>query len=1066
MDLLEDEFDEILKIFQVESEEIISRLNNNLLSLEKKPSNKDSILVLFRDAHSLKGASRMIGFNNVQTIAHKVEDILGLAKDNKLQMNAKIVDILYKTVDFLSELIQKSIAKKQEVYSEKINEQISILENIRDYTEDYKKSVEKIDVDIEILSQNQNRVNNLISESLFSLMKLESEKDESFIEKLLAETKELHEIFQQTGPFEIKKRLEDVNLKLDFVNKATHSLTNDESEELQENLNEVIVNLNSIYELHGLNVVDHYALAFEKLAGKSSSNVQDSIKQPLEFGQKTDQVSEPAKKTEPLEEIEIEEEINFEQEAPPVEDSSTAFQEWISEGDDLFLIKDKIASLAQSFNSLAEIKEFLINSKNTCIDENVKHIVETIIKILVFAEKNEMLLNEETISVLEQSLEYCDNKLKNKSETADNELTLQRLEIVQQLLEFNAGENEDYLSTPQKKYSIKSKKIADFSTFFDSGEIKTLRVDSLKLDTLINQVGELITTKVKTKKHLHELNKINKGFEEWQRASGKTLTYLKYYDKKYFSNLEDTDSQTSLFIKQLLGLYSEHNKKFADALSSISALQRTIQEDDAKTGLIIDDLESMVKSIRVLPLATIFHLFGRMIRDIAQEKNKKIDLEIIGSETSTDKKIIEEIKTPLIHIIRNAIDHGIETPEERIALGKNPEGKIILSARQVENKILIEIQDDGKGINIEKIKEKAVHNGYLSREEVNSMTDEQLTNIIFTPGFSTGEEITNISGRGIGLDVVHTKISQLNGKVKVFSEMNKGCCVQIELPTTMSTLKSFLVKSSGQTFAIPMTAINMVMLKKTDEIFCKKGNKTIIFNEKTIPLYVLSDVLNLPKRAADSTKLRETVLIIESDSKTIGLSVDKLIGDQEILQKKLSAPFYKLKNISGLTTLASGEICLILNISELLKNINLPNAQLLGARGSGVFADKTKKCKILLVDDSITTRTLEKNILTQAGYVIEIATNPVEALEKMKTERFDLLISDIEMPEMDGFAFLTMLKTDEMYYDIPVIMVSSLPSDENNRRARELGAEGYIVKGEFNQDEFLDAVTSALNTRD
>ena len=381
MDFLKEEFDEILKIFQVESEEIISRLNNNLLSLEKKPNNKDSIFALFRDAHSLKGASRMIGFNNVQTIAHKIEDILGLAKDNKLQINTKIVDILYKSVDFLSELIQKSIVKKQEVYSEKINEHISILENIRDYTEDYNRSVEKIDVDVEFLAQNQNKINNLISESLLSLMKVASENDESFIQKLLAEVQELYELFEQTGSFEIKKKLEDVSLKLDFVNKATHSLTYKESEEIQNTLNEIIINLNSIYELHDLNIVDHYTMAFEKLENKPSSIVQEDFQQP----KKSERVIEAAKTIKPQDVTTLEDKIYLEQEVPQFEDISAVSQEWVPTDEDLFLIKNKMATLVHSFNSLAEIKEFLTGFKDTCSDENVNHILEIILKILKFS---------------------------------------------------------------------------------------------------------------------------------------------------------------------------------------------------------------------------------------------------------------------------------------------------------------------------------------------------------------------------------------------------------------------------------------------------------------------------------------------------------------------------------------------------------------------------------------------------------------------------------------------------------------------------------------------------------
>ena len=1060
MDFLEEEFDEILKIFQIESEEIISRINNNLLELEKNPNNKEAILVLFRDAHSLKGAARMIGFNNIQTIAHKIEDLLGLAKDNQLEFDTNIVDVLYKTVDFLSELIHKSIAKKQDVFSEQILGQISTLENIKNYAGDSSQYEAKTDLMIELLTKNQTEINNLISESLATLMQIEIEKDGNLIEKLLLDINQLYDIFKQTGPFEIKKWFEDINVKLNFVNKASHILNGTESEELLKTINKIITRLNSIYELNNIEVVDYYSIAFEKRAADKEATQTMLSTEPE--AQLTKQEAEPTEMVEKLEETN-QEERNYTE----LFGINETQDEEGDEEDDLFSIQNKISTLSQNDNSLSEISSFLTNFENSCHDEEVKHILQTTIKILDFAKKNELTLTEDSVSVIEQSIEYCDNKIKNKIETADKELILQRLEIVQQLLDFNTEEKENYPSIIEKKYTIKNKKISDFSTMFDSGEIKTLRVDSAKLDTLINQVGELITTKTKTKRHLHELDKMNKKFEEWQRISNKTLTHLKYYDKKYFSQVDQSDAPIYYMVKQMLGLYTEYNKRFSDSISNISGLHRTILEDDTKTGLIIDDIENMVKSVRILPLATIFHLFGRMVRDIAQEKNKKINLEIRGSETSTDKKIIEEIKSPLIHIIRNAIDHGIETPEARIALGKNPEGKILLSARQVENKIIIEIQDDGKGLNLEKIKEKAIHKGYLKKEELLSMTDEQISNIIFTPGFSTEEEITNISGRGIGMDVVKTKIAQLNGKVKVISEVNKGCCVQIELPTTMSTLKAFLVKASGQIFAIPMTAINVVLLKKPDEIFTAEGNKTIIFNEKTIPLYALSDILNLPKTEKEKEKkrLRETVLIIESENKTIGLSVDKLIGDQEIMHKKLTAPLYKLKNISGLTTLPSGDICLILNVPELIKNVNNPKNKTLPSTPRATITDKSKNLKILLVDDSITTRTLEKSILSKAGYKVELATDPIKALEKMKNERFDLIISDIEMPEMNGLEFLSNLKTDEMYFDIPVIMVSSVLKEENRKSAEELGAEGYIIKGEFNQDDFLNTVISVLEKR-
>lgn len=1035
MDFSEEMMDEVLKIFQVESEEIISKLNNNLLDLEKDPNNKDAILMLFRDAHTLKGASRMVGFNNVQSLAHKMEDVLGLAKENKISLNSKVVDILYKTVDFLSDLLQKSIQKGQEIYSEDIPKQIAALENITDFVDNINTKDAQTDFNAEIFVKNIDKINRLIPESLFILMQIEMKKNETLIPKLLSVIDELYSIFKTIGPYEIKKLFEDIKVKLEFISKASNNLTMEETEEIHKVLDSIINKLASCCELHNIELIDYYSVVFSKITeGEQNSTSKNKTEVEVEF-------------------IEKEAQINV---------SNSLHTE-----NDLVLIQDKITALLRNESSINEIKDNLLSYEQNCIDTNVKTILKTIIKILDFAGSNEIQFDEETISVLKQSIEYCDNIIQGKSDVADKELILQRLEIIQQVLIFNEEKNDDegFIvpggNVKSKKVTagkITTKNITDFSEIFNTEEIKTLRVDSSKLDTLVNQVNELTITKIKTKKHLHELTVINNELEEWQKNSIKALNYLKYYDKKYFQS-SNNDNPISFFIKQLLNLFTENNKKVQDTVSDIAHLQRTIQEDDMKTAVIIDNLSDMVKNVRVLPLATIFHLFGRMVRDIANEKNKKIDLEIIGSETSTDKKIIEEIKAPLIHIIRNSIDHGIETPEKRIELGKNPTGKIILSARQVNNKVIIEIKDDGTGINLEKIKEKALQKGFLTQEELNSMTDEQITNIIFAPGFSTGEEITNISGRGIGLDVVQTKIAQLNGKVRILSEFNKGCCVQIELPTTMSILKAFLIKSSNQTFAIPMDAIKTVLRKKRDEIVSSNNGQSIIFENETIILHNIADILKLPKTV--SNKDRETILIIENNGKIMALGVDKLIGDQEILHKKLSAPFYKLKNISGITTLDSGEICFIVNISDIMKtkniirkNISSKNTQ--KALTSNIF-------KILLVDDSITTRTLEKNILTKFGYNIETAENPVQAFEQMKTTRFDLIITDVEMPEMNGFEFLEKLKTDEMFFDIPVIMLSSIVDEENKKRAIELGAKKYIIKGQFNQDDFKETIIDILN---
>lgn len=1042
MDFSDEMTGEILKIFQTESDEIISRINDNLLSLETKQNDQESILLLFRDAHSLKGASRMVGFNNIQSIAHKIEDILGLAKDNKILISADIVSTLYKTVDFMSELIRKSIKKGQDIYSDKISEYLAQLDNIENSAVSMNTKPEvKDDFNIELFMKSVEKFNALIIQALSLLMAIEAEHSPEKIKNLLTVIDTLFELFKDIGIYEIKKLLEDVKIKLEFTLNGSNDLTLEETGDLQVKLDAVINKLAYLFELYNIEVVDYYSLLF----GQLSEDFNISPK--ADFGQ------QEILRTPVIESVEVESSV------PEIAENEGLLQQGLKDviQTDFVLnfsgIEGKIDELLQHKISIAEVNKLLEQYQQNCEYENVKSILAKIIDIFKFVSTNESALNEDAVSIIKQTLEYCNNVVQNQNENTDNRLILQQLEIVQQILEIEKEKtNVKVFINPKEE---QAKNITDFSDTFVSDSIKTLRVDSVKLDLLINQMNELTIEKIKTKKRLFELNQIIKDLEDNQKNISKFMHYLRYYGKKQVQYSSDDNSALS-FMKQFMNLVTEDSKKIQKISNDTKSLYKLLQEDDAKMDSIVNSLGNMVKNIRILPFATVFHLFGRMVRDIAQEKGKKIDLEILGSETCTDKKIIEEIKTPLIHIIRNSIDHGIETPDERLNMGKSPTGKIILSAKQFDNKVIIEIKDDGRGINISKIKEKALSKGFLTADEIKNMSDEQITNLVFAPGFSTGDEITNISGRGIGLDVVQSKIMQLNGKVQLISELNKGCSVQIELPSTMLLMKVFIVKLNKQNFAIPMEYINTVLRRKSDEIIMNNNKKSIIFNDSTIPLFSLNDVLGFECANDPCTY---TIMIVDIDKKKFALHLDEIIGEQEILQKRLSPPLYKLKNISGITTLISGETCLILNLFEIAKNVQ---SDLFGVKCPITDKNSCKKFKILVVDDSYTTRVLEKNILTNLGYDIETAENPLEALEMLGKKSFDLIISDVEMPEMTGLEFLEKIKTDEMFSEIPFIIVSSLANEDYAKQAKALGAVKYIVKGDFSQDDFEQTINEIL----
>ena len=970
---------EVFAIFQNESEEIVERIFNNLFALEDTPANKELIASVYRDLHSLKGAVRMVGFNNIQNVLHKMEDIFDAVNNEKFYLEPNVIKLMSHSLEKVSSYLQESIKNEREIIGEDYSAVISNLEYIIDVEipEQAQKPVPTTSIasvepekNDNTAAQHQEEINQGFNNCFEIIDSIVPEEESQDIVVLQEEVQKIYNFFKDSDLYEVKTSLENILTKIDFVMNATNTFTISEILELRNELSSA--------------------------AAKFTTSCIETEESGLTF----------------------------------------------------FDVAEKITMLQGSSVYTKEIKDDILHLKEGIDDPNILDVINMIIEILDFILENSVQLEEQMMLTLKSAVEYC----ASPNESIDSDLIVQQLEIMKQLLELNykkdTGVNEIKSLSTQTSAGNKAA---------SSTEIKTLHVNAQKLDLLVNQLGELIITKIKTEKNLEKIDIIKNANESCQKDLLKTSNYLRYYNRKYLQT-GNTEQYTSAFVKQVFSLLSDITQNVSRTIYDLNSLYRAYKEDDMKMRLIIDEMESMVKNIRVLPISTVFNSFSRMVRDIANEKGKDIDFEIEGKDTCADKKIIEEIKTPLIHILRNAIDHGIETKEERIANGKNPVGKILLSAKQDDNKVIIDVFDDGHGFNLEKIKDRAVARGFLTQEDIDSMTDEAIMNIIFWPGFTTGDSITSISGRGIGLDVVKTKISQLNGKVKVISEFGKGSCVHIEIPVTLTTLRVFLVKISEQIFAIPIQVITTFILKNQDEINTNNGVRSIMYDGKIIPLYYLSDILKLEPVPRGE---KETILIIEADEKTIGLVVDKLLGDQDILQKKLSPPLYKVKNISGITNLASGELCLILNMQDIM-HYDFNKAITTAASPQLLPADIVSYKRILVVDDSITTRTMIKNILLNIGYMVDAVLDAEEALVKLKLSHYDLIITDLTMPKVDGYEFIERLKTDEMYADIPIVVMSSLPAKTALKKLNRFKIEYYVPKDNFNQTEFSQQVKRIL----
>ncbi len=1146
MDFLEHEIEEILNIFREESEEQLQKLNKNLLTLESNPKDYTAISELFREAHSLKGAARMIGLDDIQSIAHKLEDVFGLAKEGDLEVCPEIVDIMCKAVDCITSIVSESIRTRGKAEVPEIQEVLTSLQNVIDGNLPAGRSLEGSDIqegavikypgiyknpatspaginpqkERQKVSDNESQhiLNRPEVKGLLTQINVNIEKLKVFststdaLEEFLYFVNKLAESIEKVENQRLKGLLDDIRIKVETALKGSGILVLDEVQEIEETFENFI------------NLTERACFAGEKEKNKvTGTNIEIKKEEekvftpapvikkeevsPAETLQEweKEQTDKPAK--EPLKEP-VPAEIFTEdfilprispgetKETHPEPGPAKTVQDNSNEID---YIRSNISIFSNHTEENSSKFEDIITRLNGLTaninEDNARQIIEKITELLSFSKEKEAPINPEMVNVLEESFDDAVKMMSPSDEEAseDPSLIIRRIGVLHQMLKLAVSQeatkkkekndlNPQPAPSDQKKvnYSPVKRSAGMYKKnvnekedktgpldikFGDSNTIKTLRVDTQKLDQLVNQAGELIIAKIKAKEHLSDIEKIIRYIEEWHREWTKTKQYFRYANKYHYKPTDSGFKSKQLSSgKNINTFFEENSSKLISLMNKINSLHKVVQEDDARLNLIVGGLEEKIKSVRVLPLATIFHLFPRMVRDIARDRNKEIEFFITGSDTSVDKKIIEEIKSPLMHIIRNSIDHGVEIPSERVAKGKNPTGKVLLAAYHLENSVLIEVSDDGKGVDIETIKKKVLQKELLTKEELDAMSEEQIMNIIFWPGFSTGETVTDISGRGIGLDIVHTKINQLNGSIKVKSTLGQGCQVSIQIPVTMATINSFLVETNGQTFAIPTNSIKTTLLVDEKQVFYKEGERTILVEDRTVPICALSKVLELPDNPNKPDK--NVIIVVQAEDAQVGFIVDKLIGDHEILHKNLSAPLLRVRNVAGITTLGSGDLCLILNVHDLVKSAYMRFGKTSVKQLSVTITPElkeTRKKTALVVDDSTTTRILQKNILKSSGYDVEVAVNGFDALTKVASSQFDFIVTDVEMPEIDGFELTERLRQDERYKHIPIIMVTSLASEENRVKGLNAGASAYLTKGSFDQDELLRTIRQLID---
>jgi two-component system chemotaxis sensor kinase CheA len=584
-----------------------------------------------------------------------------------------------------------------------------------------------------------------------------------------------------------------------------------------------------------------------------------------------------------------------------------------------------------------------------------------------------------------------------------------------------------------------------------SYQIDTIRVEPQKLDALMTQAGELTVTKVQMTHQMTSIEEILGLWEEWSRDA--------FINRVGFDQLERNLHQGNF--QQFQGFYHRAEQRLERLGSLVNQLKNQAYEHTARLEIVANELETGIRTLRLLPLSTIFNLFPRMVRDLAKQQGKEIDFVIDGGDTRVDKRILEEIKDPLLHILRNAIDHGIETPAERAATGKPGTATLRLRGYQTATTIGIEVIDDGRGLDIESIKRTALRRGVCREEELAAMTTDQIQSLIFAPGFSTRTTVTELSGRGVGLDVVRTNVERLKGTIQVESIFGLGCEFRIKFNATLATSQVLIVEVNKTSYAVPVEFVETTMLVSPPEIFAIEGSPTIAIDGQPLSVAWLADLLGLPASVpatanlVDSTAKSTPCIILKSGSDRLGLLVEALLDQQDVVLKPQSKLLKRIRNVSGATILGNGEVCMVLNPQDLLKSIRQGNRSV-RAKAS-VPQTKTKQ-SILLVEDSIIIRTQVKRLLENAGYEVTAAVDGLDGFNKLRKGVYDAVVSDVQMPNLDGLELTAKIRQHKEYNELPIVLVTTLASDEDKRRGADAGANAYLSKGSFDQKLLLDTL--------
>jgi len=733
-------------------------------------------------------------------------------------------------------------------------------------------------------------------------------------------------------------------------------------------------------------------------------------------------------------------------------DKSKYIKKYISEGlenialiETLFFdIKDGV-SVEDDLSTLLRSLHTLKGSSKMLEFKHIEELTHSIESVFVAFREHRIGLSENAVKLILASLDLLKEGFNKILHTNDDNININ--EYIKNLSLLGANEEYSLPADTEKKEQetnsnekviienddkneldqIKQSSEEGKKTSKPKKDSKTenIRVSLEKIDNIIKSIASLQSLEIQAKSISQDISVLNLLIKE----NSKLIKEIIKNEPSLAANFRKVERLSEKLFSSLRNYSQDAGNRIRGAYDSVT-------------------------SLRTLPISTIFDSYPRFVYQTSIELGKKTSLIIEGKENEIDKNIIESLSEVFMHMVRNAIDHGLETPQERINAGKDETGKLSIICSRESGSMKIIIKDDGRGIDLEKIREKAVKEGYVAQAASSSLTKEDLTNLIFQSGFSTSGSISNISGRGVGMDVVRETVENLKGSISVESVLGEGTAFTILVPLSIAALMGFPVECGGMKFIIPSTFVDNILLVNREDIITVVDRPEIKYNDRIIKIYYLSQILQI-KSEINRQNDAIFVVIIRSYEDVAALAVDNIDSMRTVILKTIPAFMENMNIFSGFILNEDYEMVSVLHIPAIIKIAK--RIKTIDIKKRNIEHEKLRK-SILVVDDSLPTREIESEILQAEGYLVDTAVDGAQALKAAKSKHYDLICTDINMPVMDGFMLLENLKKHEELSRIPVIVISSKEDIDDLKRAFKLGAAKYILKNSFNNNNLLEAV--------